>query len=489
MAAEIDSAFNPIGWVQFRLNGGMKRLIPLVCIYAGAMAFFNVLFFRGSGEYLTLSRFAAGSLTLTIVISAILIILVGAGAINKTILRDFSSDMITSHRSTAMSGRMAVVGYLTGPTATIFGLTVVNWFACTVLAQLAGLSWYAPSFLFVALACLALVAWTGSVLAGLSYRGKLSFAALLMPLSFLAFIPPLAEFLTAHPGLALLLNYNVIYNMSSAATSSISPDAAKSIVISMLFQVVLALTFFIAASRRYLRDDVPAFTQPLAFALVALCTLACAIGLTLPNSVTIRIQSKMADVSTQVLATIISLALVALLPVANAARSAVQWSKRRKNDTAFTAPRPRGTWETAVAATIVVFGILAVVNQTSMVDALDTGNVPLKQAMGYLVASFLLALLTFGGALRFSYAYVQSAAWVLLILLIATWALPLVGDLTLEYANERQANAPKSIMFSSSPLGMWILLMKNMPGPLVPGIIVQAVIAAAAQIVSRRAKY
>jgi hypothetical protein len=498
MAGNVESSLNPIGWVQFRLNGGIRRLIPLMGIYAGAMLFFNVIFFRASEERVTITSFANGSLSVTIVISAILLILVASGAINKAILRDFTSDMITSHRTSAMSGRMAVLGYLTGPTSSILGLTLVNWFACSVLAQIGGYPWFGPSFVFVALLCFALVMWSGSVLAGLSYRGKLSFAAMLMPLSFVAFIPPLARMLQAHPGFALLLNYGVIFDLTSSAANGVTSDAMKSVIISMLFQVMLTLTFFIASSRRYLRDDVTAFTPALAFALVALCTLACAVGLDLDKSQT-QTQTQLitarqmglfvVEKPVQVFSTVISLALLAVLPVANAAWSGATWSRRKKKDAAFAMPKPRGTWETAIAATIVVFGILTLVSQPSLAMALDNGVTPIKESMGYLVASLLLMLITFGGVLRFCYAYMQNAVWIMGIFLILTWALPLVGDLMMEYANERPPDAPKSLLFSSSPLGIWILQFRNMKGPIVGGLVVQAVMAVAAQILARRAKY
>lgn len=529
MADSINSSANPLAWVNFRMNGGLKRLFAMCGIYAAAMIFLNVFIYRAADENFSLSSFAAGSLNLTLIISAILLVFVGSGVINKFILRDYATDMITSHRCSAMSGKTAVIGYLTGPTLSIIALSVVNWFACTILAGLADYPWFAPSAVFAALVCLSAVMWTGSVLAGLAYRGKVSFAALMTPLSFIALLPPLREVLMAHPGLALLLNYKIVYSLTGTAATGIAPEDAMYIVISMLFQLLLALTFFIAASRRYLRDDVTAFNPVLAYALLALFTLICAVGLnqeagTVPRA----FPAFLSDVSVQMLSTVASLALLAILPVSNAAWNRVAWSRRKSRDSRFAGPRPRSHWEAAFAATLVVFGILALVAYPRVVAAIETGfataqiadvstNTPLmvnppapygmtgpmpqtevvmvtpikvdRFSMVYLIASFFLGLLAVGGLVRFTYPSYPNGVWIIAFFLVATWVLPLVGDVMQEYADERPAGAPKSMMFAMSPLGMWVMLLRGVQGRLLPGLIVQGAIAAGLQLLARRAKY
>ena len=129
---------NPLGWAQVKLLGGMKRVLLICAIYTGALLLINILIYRSMSEDVSLSAFAGGSLIVTIFIEAGLLLLVGINAIRKAVQRDFTSEMITSHRTTAMTGHTAAFGYLTGAPLTVLCLTVVNWIACTILAGLAG---------------------------------------------------------------------------------------------------------------------------------------------------------------------------------------------------------------------------------------------------------------------------------------------------------------------------------------------------------------
>lgn len=78
-------------------------------------------------------------------------------------MRDFTTDMITSHRLSAMSGYTAVFGYVTGPITQILSMSAVIWVAMHVFLSLSGPSvgygWVStlaiPSILYAIMLCAA----------------------------------------------------------------------------------------------------------------------------------------------------------------------------------------------------------------------------------------------------------------------------------------------------------------------------------------------
>ncbi|HWL94584.1 MAG TPA: hypothetical protein VNT79_13760 [Phycisphaerae bacterium] len=540
MASPIEGILSPLAWAQFQLNGGVKRLLGFAGIYAAVLLLANVFIYRAVNSThvgMPLATFAGGSLSITILLSAALLVLAGAGVINKAVLRDFNSDMLTSHRSTAMTGRIAVLGYLTGSPSTILAMTVINWVACTILAWLAGHPIYAPGFVFVMLLVLAALIWTGAVLTALSYRGKLSFVAMLVPLFIIMANDELTHMLGAHPGLALLMNLRILSSLQSAATTGLTSTDAQAVIVSMLFQGMFALAFFIAASRKYLRDDVTAFTPTLAFAVVALWALVSAVGFerfapgsSVPPQMTVvhvspgsqpavsgvpyagppgshpsmaampgyqpPVRDSGMDIAAnQFFASVQAFALLAILPVANAAMNMVVWSRRKKKDRLFTGPRPRPVWEAAFAATILSFGIFILISRPKLKEIfaanalLDETSLSLWPAVGYAMLAFFLAMLALGGLLRFSYAYVKRATWIVAIFILLAWAAPLIGDLTLEAAGDRGPGAPRSALFAMSPVGLWLVVIAGHDAPIQVGLIVQAVLAGGMMLLGRRARF
>ncbi len=498
MAAQRELLLNPIAWVQFQLNGGMKRLLAVCGIYALAMVLLNVFIYRATtapwqAAQSALGTFAGNSLAFTLFISAAMLVVGGAGIINKAVMRDYTSDMITSHRSTAMTGHVAVFGYLTGPPSRIICLTFINWIACTVLAGLAGYPIVGPSFIFIIFGCMASVAWSAAALSGLCYRGKLSFAVVMVPLAIIFVIDPIRDLLIAHPGLALLVNYAGARELSGSA-AGVAPEAVKTLVVSMLSQLVLAFIFFLAAARRFQRDDVPAFNPALAYSLLALCALISGVGLNYFNDYSTNfVADSLIFLPTQTFTTIMSLALVAILPISNAAWTQFEWARRIRKDPRYTGPRARSPVEAALCATVVACGVLALIVRNRFGDIFANNfvnnDISEMQAAICICVSFLLAMVAIAGMLRFVYNFVRNGVWALLMFLMLFWIAPLIGDLLMEVAYERQADEPKSLLFALSPIGTWVTVFIGGKSPVVFGLIGQAVIAGVMLILSRKGKY
>src|ERR1044071_7375369 len=158
---------NPIGWANLRLLGGWKRTAILCGVYFGASWVIMLLFYQAVRRETTLTTFAGGALVFFIFIQASILFFGGANAVKRAIQRDFTSDMINSHRLTAMSGPTAILGYLTGPTVHVVALVVTTWLTCTILAVMASTSPMGPTTIMVITASDAVLFWTLTALAAL----------------------------------------------------------------------------------------------------------------------------------------------------------------------------------------------------------------------------------------------------------------------------------------------------------------------------------
>lgn len=477
---------NPIGWAQVRLLGGTPRLLMVSGFYAGLFLFLNVMFYRGlfKPEGVSLSAFAGGSLFLTLLIQCGLLFLGGPSAIKKAVHRDFTTEMITSHRTTAMTGNTAVLGYLTGPTITVCVLSVINWIACTLLAALAACPIAAPTVIFAVFGCLAAMVWTFAVLVALATRGVVSIVGVLV---VVAIATSAQEIFRFFPGLALLFSFTTVGSLSATTASG---AADNSILVSMMAQVLLAAIFFLAAARKFTRDDVAAFTPPLAHALLAVCATVCALGLRFWPDPTLGFRAGgPIDLSVQTVITLGALALIALLPVANAARQSAAWAKRRALDPADPTPRPRPFYEAPILATLIVLSILLVIVSTQVAVLFDDAHSGDRIHAVWIVAAFFLALLQVAGLLRFTYAATPKGIWILALFLILVWAVPPIADVALEVLEERPPADPVSWLFGCSPVGTWILSCTRLPGPILPGLAIQFSLAAATLLLARRARH
>jgi hypothetical protein len=441
---------------------------------------------RGQGlAQLPLNTFASGALSLMIFISAGIIFLLGVSVIKRGIQRDFTTDMITSHRTTAMTGNAAVLGYLTGPTAQTLALTLVNWLACTILAVLAGYPVYAPTVVLAVFLCLALMLWTFAILVGLSTRGSTSIAGLVILLAILAS----TDVVSLLPGLSLLIGHATAAALPGTAATGL---ADASVFISMLGQLALALTFFAAAARKFSRDDVPAFNPLLAYILLALCTLLAAVAMRYwPTSSVSSIPTPFtANVAHKAIASLAGTALVALLPVACAARRTAMWAKRRARDAGYAGPKPRAFWVAPFLATAIVYGIFAAANAAEIraVAASDEISVFLSHT-GWTALFFSSSLLTAAGLLRYTYSRTHKAMWILVIYLGLSWAIPLVADLSLDVVYIREAGEPRSALLACSPIGGWIVAFGAADAPLAPGMLFQVLLAAGSLWLARRARH
>lgn len=479
MTSDAPIPANPLGWAQLQLVGGWRRLTALSGLYAGIVLFVALLFYNAMGSDVSPADFASAALTGLFYLEAALLFFVAPSQIRRAIQRDFTTDMINSHRLTGMNGRAAVMGYLSGCTAQVMAMTCVNWLACCVFSVMTGRgpgeSVMGTTVFFAILISLALLWWSFTVYLGLETRGKAG------PMGFLVaiFVIVNASLIAVLPGLDFLLMVGRL-GMSPMTRAALDPAA---VAISVLFQICFTGILFLAAARKFARDDVPSFSVTLAYVLLAYWALICAVawrfwprvGWGSPSAVDFAL-----DPANQSLVTLISLALVAGVPVGCAAAAESAWMRRRLMDPHFAPARPRRYFIAPIAATVMAFGVfLLVTGESSLLSLRDTlGRIDPVSAVCIPVA-FLCALFTLAGLLRYTCALSLGPGKVSVIFFIMTWAMPIFGDLMFDAMKE--AGAPPSGWMAAvvSPVGTWVCAITRADGPITAGVCVQIVFAAA----------
>lgn len=477
---------NPVGWAQVKLLGGWKRLWGFVGGYTALGIIVLVFIYRAlQFEKVSLSTFAGGALTVLMFIQAGIVLLGGLATIKKAVQRDFTTDMIASHRTANMTGYTAVIGYLTGATTQVILVALANWAISTVLAFLAGPATtpLAPTFLLAVLGCMAAMFWTLGVLAGLSTRGT---APMALPIVILWTLSSV-RVLGIVPGLSLLAYSGALPSFFTGPTT---PSAGAFVFASMFAQLLFGVVFFIAAARKFARDDVPAFTLPHAYILLALCTVLSAAGLEFTGRLSPAWSpTGFYDPAHQLVATLIALALVAFVPISGAARSEVKWAKRAKKDPGFREPKPRHYLEAPLTATFLVFVILAATLSADVGRITgSSGETSLAEYLGWSVGPFLLTLVAVAGLLRLVYSLTDRSLLIVTLLTFFAWAGPPLVDLALEVGLDLSSNDPRSAILGFSPIGTWLILFKGLDAPLMPGAIFQALLAAGSLLLARRAR-
>jgi hypothetical protein len=443
-----------------------------------------------------LSAFSGSAVGILLMCEAVLLFFIASGQIKKALLRDFTTDMITSHRLSAMSGYTAVLGYVTGPIMQILSISAVIWVAMHVFLSLSGPSvgygWVStlaiPSILYAIMLCAAATLWSLGVLIGLSTRGK---AGVMGVVVFLAISNNTSMFKIV-PGLYVLFPLTEIVTNNIATAGSIAFDA-RALLASALIQTMLTLVFVIAAARKFHRDDVPAFTPTLAHVLLAICSLTSAVAFKYwrPSVASVIVSVEFTvDPANQMLMTLASLALLCLLPVAVGASAEARWAKRAAADAQFAPRRPTAFYASAASATAVALGIMLVVTGKTFQEQLtSTGGVFLTAGHVVKMAlAFLLAMVTMSGLLRYCYGIGMGGMTVGSFAIALLWLAPLLAEVAWSVLMDVHSSFGYSVLFTISPIGTWAAVLKNLDAPVTAGLGVQGACAVGALLLAHRVR-
>lgn len=293
------------------------------------------------------------------------------------------------------------------------------------------------------------------------------------------------------PGLYVLFPLIEIVTNNMTTAGSIAFDA-PALLASGLIQTTLTLVFVIAAARKFHRDDVPAFTLTLAHILLAICSLTSAAAFKYWRpSVTGVIPVEFAiDPGNQMLMTLVSLALLCLLPVAVGASTEARWAKRAAADSQFAPRRPMAFYASAASATAVALGIMLVVTGKTFQEQLTssggvflTGGNVMKMAL-----AFFLAMVTMSGLLRYCYGIGMGGLTIGSFAIALLWLAPLLAEAAWAVLMDRHASQKYSMLFTMSPIGTWAAVLKKLNAPVTAGLAIQGAFAVGALLLAHRVR-
>jgi hypothetical protein len=324
---------NALAWSQFRLRGGWRNTLVIIGAYTaiiGGLIFVSVRVDPFNAKNI-LYGWTLGLMGLQI--GALL--LVACSSLRTGLRRDIESRMIESHRLMPVSDVSAMIGYLFGCTAQAVVGAAANLLIGTITAAGGGIrvaDWFAANAI---LAYFAVTCWIGIALASV-----LSRSAFGLIIAFVVIIAASQGIINSVlPGLMLLA--------APAIKNTIFGILERGMVwgweyyLSFCMQFMMAGLFFIAAARRFRRDDVPAFGTLLGLGLVLAWIILSVAGIeawpkirSMPFGLAVSMQGA------QVICSTAAAILIALVPISNAAWDEVNWRRRRQLSDPALGPRP-----------------------------------------------------------------------------------------------------------------------------------------------------
>jgi len=483
-------ATNPLLWVHFRLAGGLRNAITLGVGYALIAGVVAVFTFGGDLGVKPAAIATAWLLVMSMLQSGILV-LAGAGSIRRAIQQDFATGMMDSHRLTPISGPSAIFGYIIGPNIgpllllgmnTLFGLPLCAVSGYPVHEWLTGI--------LVTLVFAGMV-WCATAVVAMVTQGYGGVVALVGISTLMAgwLVVPIV------PGLAALV-FGVVaatFSMLPGSGGILSLDLLP-ITATILAQVVVAATCFWAAARKYRRPDRRAFSAWLAFALLAEFALVGGLGIAVWKARPQPLRDvPSAHISTQIIATLTVLAVLAMLPISAMVQAHVAWQRRHRLEPGRPGRRPPFPLLGVLLAALFIVGAVAVFVEGAVVHRITLAAWRLTDGPGHLrewLLSFVVlavGLMPPALLLRPSYRRNASGAVIVGLWFLLTWLLPPLLDLILNVSLAPTGDATVTWLTGISPIGALVLVWYRLPISLVPGLVVQgAPIAGLAAMIKHR---
>ena|GEM_PF-4055537 len=475
---------NPIWSCQFRLQGG-GRLFFKAGAYGLCIVGLIVLYHFLDMPRRPLPTTALNALRRLAWVQVIVIVLGGAGAISRALIRDHTTRMIESYRISPMSSSTVILGYLFGGPLQIlllYGTGVVIGLVLSIIGLVGTYDWLMGN---IYLLVVSVSIWSIVVCAGVgsSKPGNLTLliviGGILSP-TIMGIVPGLGLFIGA-------------YGVGQCQRSMLGMiGSANGLGVALAVAVLLLVFWCIAAARRYRKPYLPPLSVVAALVLVACWLLVFLVGMITHDDLVVSgriVAELMRKTRSAVLViTLLGPLVVVHLPAAAAVRM-------RRRHVMGAEPHLRSDrWPPSLASGLSILLVLAMIAVLCGIDDSDRseGWRPHgldAQAWVAVAAAFVLATWTVTGLLRLS-QFTTGRTVIASILVALLWLVPPVVDhlrVSLFYGTQFRIEA-YSVLLGSSPIFSIITACKCPTYTLWPGLVFQAVVAVFAHLMGNRAE-
>ena len=467
----------PMWRVQHQLLGGNRRML-MVIIVSAAVLVVGFLTIQRLFQTEPFSTVVSGILNFLAALQAFIAAFGGCNAVHRAMLRDYETKMIESHRLTPMSNGSVVLGYLFGSTLQISVVLFVVTMFGAVLALLAAVplaSWFYGNLLVV---MGAVTLWSLVVFSGMRPAKPVNPAGVILAVALLGHVG-----LLLLPAAGLLLS---VYPIAMGVTLLMGATTPSGPAIALLTLLSVLLTGFwiVAAAAKYRRPDLPALNASRGLILLCIWLLLGAFGIIAYSraGAVVPLAWSGPDVTdTQWAITLALSLLVALVPLSGAVECRILIRRG-------VAPRDWldrvPDWLVAVIGGVMICLVMALAGlpvwPTLIGGSLESAQrgAVFWRAWLYTITACVLALLFARGLLVVAYSFLKSPRGPAGVLILATWAGPLLLDYILaDVLRDYGQPLTYSWLLGCSPAGTIIAVWMKIPVPLWHGFIVQLVLA------------
>jgi hypothetical protein len=451
---------NPLAWVQFQLRGGRRNLIFTMLAYVGIIG--GLIFVSLKADPNSTTRILNFWTKALLALQLAILVLFAPTAIRNSIRRDLTTRMLESHRLMPTSATQAVLGLMIGSTVQFTLMLGLTYLVGSLTWLGAGGS--QKDWLLVNVICgiFGLCFWFASTLLAFMPASGIG----LMSIGVIASLMSGGAVMTLLPALGVLASPvmgRTVFGLLDRGAEWSWPYQAAALV-----QICMAGLCYLAAVRKYRREDLLAFTPALGLILVAGWGMLSCTVVRYPEAFSSNVwgrgipyQPGLASVGSM-----ISAVLLALVPVSSAAWQTAEWERRRRLQDPFLPRRPVPVNLTVLAA-VLILGMVA--------DGLPVHEY-LRLDFSAIVAMSISAgclLLACGYLLRILYRVTTRTITPLLLLVLFVGIGPLLLDLgRFALGNDLDADVVTTLS-ACSPLGLAWCLWNGREIWLWPAVVVQ----------------
>lgn len=460
---------NALAWCHYRLRGGGRSAILQSVGFFFVIGALIMLAVRADPS--SMQDILYGWMIALLALQIGILVLYGGSAVRNAIRKDVTTGMIASHRLMPISGSQAMIGYIVGACPQPVAVALANFLLGLLIAGPARINpgdWIAANALLGLFAVCSWIAVACASLISAKAAGGVIAAIVLISLSggfLLTVVPAFTVICSPLVGSTI---FGIV--MKGAAWSRV-------LHLSIIGQLVVTAIFFIAGTRKYRRDDVLALGPLLGMAMLIIFVFVSVVGIRNWPALQPTISNFTGEMHhLQVIASMTTGLLLALLPVSAAAWLQEDYRRRRiLNDPAL-GRRPVSTTALAVASGVLV--------------ALIAGFAPPSEAdwmrrLAYTTVCLVAALVPLSYLLRLTYRVRAGAGFLVSLWIALTWVGPWLVSfgVLMAYGIDEAQRIPlawerSEYVASFSPIGSLISIWTSSSTPYLVGVIFQVAVAA-----------